>query len=79
MQSSTKRTRPLRGVNGEVCSEKDLTGSTLLEMSGLPTYQAWTSFVRGFTKNYFNFAYSAFAAMGMRMSESASFQSVRRS
>ena len=26
--------RPLLGVNGAVCSKKDLTGPTLLEMSG---------------------------------------------
>src|SRR3981081_544281 len=32
-EKSTKRTRSLRGVNGEVCSKKNLTGPTLLEMS----------------------------------------------
>jgi hypothetical protein len=36
------RTRPLFGVNGEVCSEKlkmSLTESALLEMSGKCVYQ----------------------------------------
>ena len=28
--------RPLFEVNGEVCSKKNLTGPTLLEMSGIP-------------------------------------------
>ena len=30
----TEQRRPLSGVNGEVRSKKDLTGPTLLEMSG---------------------------------------------
>ena len=30
----TEQGRPLSGVNGEVRSKKDLTGPTLLEMSG---------------------------------------------
>ena len=34
-----KRTRPLFGVNGAVCSKKNLTEPTLLEMSGNPTNQ----------------------------------------
>jgi hypothetical protein len=39
MQSQRKLTRPLPEVEGEVCQKKDLTGPTLLEMSGKPTYQ----------------------------------------
>ena len=34
MQSQRKLTRPLPEVEGEVCQKKDLTGPTLLEMSG---------------------------------------------
>ena len=37
--------RPLAGVEGQVCFKKDLTGPTLLEISGYPTYQdlpAWS-------------------------------------
>jgi hypothetical protein len=36
MQRAPKRTRPLRGVNGKVCSKKDLTESALLEMPVYP-------------------------------------------
>jgi len=38
-----------------------------------------TNFVRGFTRNYFSFVYSAFAAMRAGTSGSASFHSVKKS
>ena len=34
-----RQIRPLFGVKEEVLFKKDLTGPTLLEMSGYPTYQ----------------------------------------
>jgi hypothetical protein len=39
-----QRGRPLLEVDGEVCSKNYLTGPTLLEMSGKPTYQELASF-----------------------------------
>ena len=64
-QKKTKKTT-LRSERSSAL-KKDLTGPTLLEMSGNPTHQALTKLCARI-RNYCNFAYSALASFRMGMS-----------